>query len=261
MAQRIRVFFWFLSRPTLYPHALHLLGKKLVDFGKQHDNTRAAALQWCADRAQDTGFVIEQLTGTRPARPIAEELGEEFSAANTAARLAPANFGGPGNLELLYRLTEHLRAIEVLETGVASGWSSLAILLSLRHRPGSRLVSTDMPTPLTRRDDEPLIGCVVPDNLRSNWTVLPSADRTALPRALSLLPQFDLCHYDSDKSYSGRMWAYPLLWRGLRPGGVFLSDDVGDNFAFRDFAESVGQSPVVVEQDGKYVGLIVKETD
>jgi len=37
-----------------------------------------------------------------------------------------------------------------------------------------------------------------------------------------------------------------------------MSDDVGNNSAFREFCASVVNDPIVVASDGKYVGVIVK---
>ncbi|WP_313598013.1 hypothetical protein [Epilithonimonas vandammei] len=44
----------------------------------------------------------------------------------------------------------------------------------------------------------------------------------------------------------------------MREGGIFMSDDIGDNAAFKDFCETKGLKPYVVEFDGKYAGLIIK---
>ena len=41
-----------------------------------------------------------------------------------------------------------------------------------------------------------------------------------------MVPEIDLCHYDSHKDYDARMWAYPRLWAALRSGGIFISDDI-----------------------------------
>ena len=78
--------------------------------------------------------------------------------------------------------------------------------------------------------------------------------------AIAQLRTIDMCHYDSDKSYEGRMWAYPRLWEALRDGGVFISDDVNDNQAFRDFCESVGVQPYIMAKanSSHYVGIIIK---
>jgi hypothetical protein len=56
------------------------------------------------------------------------------------------------------------------------------------------------------------------------------------------------------------MWAYEWLWSKLRAGGIFISDDVNDNVAFKDFAETVGKEPIIVfyEPEDKYVGILIK---
>ena len=176
------------------------------------------------------------------------------------ARTVPVMMGGPGNLDLLYHLALQEGVENVVETGVAFGWSSLAILLGLGSE--GQLFSTDMP--YVRRGNEDYVGCVVPEDLRGAWTLIRLADHQALPRALDDLGTIDLCHYDSDKTYVGRMWAYGLLWEALEPGGFFVSDDIGDNDAFRVFAESVAAEPIVVEPgrydtSTKYVGVLRKK--
>ncbi len=83
-------------------------------------------------------------------------------------------------------------------------------------------------------------------------------DRQALPRAIEAGQPFDLCHYDSDKSVRGRLWTYPLLWEALRPGGVLISDDIGDNLAWRAFCDRVNQPSIVIDRGSKFVGVLVK---
>jgi predicted O-methyltransferase YrrM len=155
----------------------------------------------------------------------------------------------------LYQLADHCQARRVIETGVAYGWSSLALLLSLKKRNGL-LVSTDLPYP--GLDNDPYVGCVVPDDLRENWKLLRGPDRQRVPEAIKLVGTLDLCHYDSDKSYPGRMWTYPRLWEALCSGGLFISDDIGDNMGFADFARSVAIEPIVVRSSEKYIGILVK---
>jgi len=111
-----------------------------------------------------------------------------------------------------------------------------------------------MPYPML--DNDAYVGCVVPADLRSQWEIVRRADREGLPRALRRLGGIDMCHYDSDKSYRGRMWAYPLLWESLRSGGFLLSDDVSDNIAFRDFVAAAGVDPVIIAFEGKHIGIV-----
>lgn len=102
----------------------------------------------------------------------------------------------------------------------------------------------------------------MPSELKFFWRLLNYPDRSGLPKALNLLTTIDRCHYDSDKSYEGRLYAYPLLYKALRKGGIFVSDDVDDNLGFRDFCNSINQAPLIVKTPTnsgiKYVGILVK---
>jgi predicted O-methyltransferase YrrM len=256
LAHIVRTLAWCLARPKLYPHFLYLLGKKIFSSRSAKEATRKEAESWCASLAVDTSEAIASLTGLELEVGLEALYPQVFASAYEQVEKCPVKMGGPGNLDLLYQLAEHARAGRIVETGVAYGWSSLALLLSLQHRPDGILISSDMP--YRNRNNDRYVGCVVPAELRSRWRILRYADRQALPKALRELGDIDLCHYDSDKSYAGRMWAYPRLWDALRPGGYFVSDDIGDNVAFRDFAATLGIEPVVIRQDGLYVGVLVK---
>jgi hypothetical protein len=131
----------------------------------------------------------------------------------------------------------------------------LAALLSLSKR-NAMLYSSDMP--YLGKDNDQFVGCVVPENLRNNWKLFRFADRESLPKIFKEQSEFDFVHYDSDKSYNGRMWAYGVLWEKVKNGGVFMSDDIGDNAAFMDYCTQNKREPIIVEFDGKYAGIIVK---
>jgi hypothetical protein len=95
--------------------------------------------------------------------------------------------------------------------------------------------------------------------LRASWSLVRKSDRDAIGPALEELGGLDLAHYDSDKSYAGRSFAYPKLWAALPSGGVLMSDDVEDNMAFRDFASSVDRKPIVLEKKpGNFAGVLIK---
>jgi predicted O-methyltransferase YrrM len=114
---------------------------------------------------------------------------------------------------------------------------------------------------MVRQTDYHLIGVAVDENLKSNWELLREPDRYGLNKAIKKHDySFDLAHYDSDKSYYGRKWSQPLIWRYLRKGGVFISDDIEDNVAFKEFVESKNLDFFVLKFKGKYVGVIRKYT-
>ena len=85
-----------------------------------------------------------------------------FTAADQAVERCPVKMGAPADLELLYYMARHVDARRVIETGVAYGWSSLALLLSISDKLDGILVSTDMPYVL--RGGDAYVGCVVPES-------------------------------------------------------------------------------------------------
>ena len=177
----------------------------------------------------------------------------------------PQSMGGPGNMDLLYSLVRDLSAKNIIETGVAYGWSSLAILLALNENGGGKLMSSNLHYPKFD-GDERFVGCAVPKTLRPFWTIVGKQDSEAIPEILDTMPVCDVVHYDSAKSYSGRMFAYPLLWNSLRVGGFFISDDIDDNLGFKHFCTMLREKPIIVEtpregKPSKYVGIIRKRDD
>jgi predicted O-methyltransferase YrrM len=247
---------WYLRRPRLYPQQLRDWREKFIYRDAPFNHSRAEAEQWCAGRAVNYEAAVQQLLGRRPEGEVTERFPEVFAEARRRQDACPVRMGGAGDLNLIYWLARYTQATRIVETGVAFGWSSLAFLLAIRDQSGARLVSVDMPYPKLNNDE--FVGCVVPENLRAGWTLLRYADREGVPKALRLLGGIDLCHYDSDKRYRSRMWAYPRLWAALRPGGLLISDDIGDNVAFRDYCRQLAAEPVIVSIDRKYVGVLIK---
>lgn len=256
--KQLQTLFWFATRPRYYPYFLEVLTRKIDGWQRPSDfvQMRQQASAWCAERAISRDDALYQLTGAHPPQSFESRFAGELVAAHTRAEQCPVKMGGPGDIALLYWLAEHVQALRVIETGVAYGWSSLALLLSLQNRPAACLMSTDRP--YIKRGNDAYVGCVVPVELREQWQLINNSDRRALPSAIKALAPLDLCHYDSDKSYKGRMWAYPLLWEVMRPGGVFISDDIGDNFAFRDFCDSLQCTPTIIRHQDDYIGLLIK---
>ena len=70
--------------------------------------------------------------------------------------------GGSGHIHLLYDCVRLINAHNVIETGVAYGWSSLAILKALSENNSGRLFSVDMPYPRKKNElDVGLFGQLV----------------------------------------------------------------------------------------------------
>lgn len=257
MIEKMKTGLWFLRRPAFWPHAAALARRKIGNSARL-EQPRPEATQWAAERAVPVVDALAKLGLLAPGAecPTLDPAILEQGAAR-AARSA-VKMGGPGDLELLHAAVRLLKAERVIETGVAYGWSSLAILSGLAaNGAAGRLVSVDMP--YAKLDNEPYVGIVVPEELRKRWTLIREPDRNGIKKAIAALGgQIDLCHYDSDKSYVGRSYGFPLLWDALRPGGIFISDDIQDNFGFRDFCEERKLEFAVTSSSRKFIGIARK---
>lgn len=253
MIEKLNTALWFAKRPSFYAQAGALALRKLLP-DRDGTNERRCAEEWAAARAVPVAEALRAL-GIAGQPPVLDpSLVKE---GEVRARRSAVTMGGPGDLSLLHSVTALTRATTVIETGVAYGWSSLAILSAQAKNGGGRLISVDMPYP--KMGNEAFVGIAVPERLRGGWTLVREPDRNGLRRAIRLAGgPLDLVHYDSDKSYYGRQFAFPLLWSALRPGGVFISDDIQDNLAFADFIEQMGVASAVTESSGKYVGICMK---
>lgn len=249
---------WFAQRPSHWPHARALAARRLRRDADDRPELRERARTWARAQASPLEDVGRALGYVGPAAGPAELVGRaRYDDAQARVAGCPVKLGGAGDIRLAYMACEATQATRAVETGVAYGWTSLAILSSLSQRPGTSLVSVDMPYPKLGSED--WVGVAVPEDLRAGWRLIREPDRNGLRKALSLHDgPLDVCHYDSDKSYHGRRWAYPQLWQALRPGGIFISDDIQDNFAFKEFVEELGREFFVVESQRKFVGACSK---
>lgn len=244
---------WFLSRPQYFKTFLYLIKRKFLP---DKEGTRGQSTNWCKERALKNQDALKLFYPDVDFKDIKEIYPDIFKYADEEVEKCKVQMGGAGDLNFLYYMTKLSGAKSIIETGVAYGWSSLSILLALSEIEGGKLISGDLP--YVSLDNDPYVGCVVHDSLKSKWKLIRQADRQALPGALKELKKIDLCHYDSDKSYYGRMWAYPKLWKAMNKGGFFISDDINDNMAFVEFCKEVEREPVVIEFGGKYLGVIKK---
>lgn len=256
MIEKLRTALWFSKRPAFWRHAAGLGLRKLRP-DRDAPELASKAHDWAAERATPVAQALTQVGLLPPGTPLPLlPVGLVEEGQHLAERSA-VRMGGPGDVNLLYAAVLLSGSCRIVETGVAYGWSSLAILAALEGREGAKLVSVDMPYP--KMNNEDFVGIVVPERLRDPWEIVREPDRRGLEKAIARHGgTIDLCHYDSDKSWWGRRYGYGLLWKALVPGGVFISDDIQDNFAFKEFIEARGLKFAVTECQGKYVGIVRK---
>ncbi len=255
IAHKLRSAAFYLGRPPFWAHFGHRALGYLRSAQDAHSQ-QIYAKGWAQARAHPLGAVLMHFglvpDGIVPRMPI-----DVMADARHRVAGAPVRMGGGANVDLLYAVTRLTGARRILETGVAFGWSSLAFLSGMERNGGGRLVSVDRPYP--GEHSEHFIGLAVPEHLAKHWAVVREPDRNGLVKAAGWFPGgADIVHYDSDKSYRGRQFGYPILWRALRPGGLFISDDIQDNLAFAHFVERAHASYGVVASADKYIGIAIK---
>jgi Methyltransferase domain len=219
-----------------------------------HRSDSGAVRQWCAARAEPVEVY---------ARERSPELWEEAKAftaefaTQAAVKLAElgVTLGGGGHYELLYFLTRWKKPRIVLETGVAAGFSSAAILSALERNDKGELRSSDFPYFRLERPER-FIGCLVDEQLKKRWQLETKGDRLNLPKLLHGLSEIDLFHYDSDKSHYGRRAAMKRVEPKLAKDAILLMDDVQDNWYFREYTESSNATFRIFEFQGKFLGLV-----
>lgn len=167
------------------------------------------------------------------------------------------DLGGGGAYVILYFLTRLLKPRVVLETGVAAGWSSHAILAGLSLNGSGHLYSSDFPY-FRLRNPEAYIGLLVPHQLCSRWSLDVRGDEVAVPTLLARVETVDLLHYDSDKSYQGRAHVMAEVGPFLTAESVVVMDDIQDNTFFRDWIDASCLPFRVFEFEGKYLGVAGK---
>jgi predicted O-methyltransferase YrrM len=219
-----------------------------------HSSDPADVRKWCAERAESAEAY---------ARARSPELWEEAEAFSERFRIEAkqklqelgVTLGGGGHYELLYFLTRWKRPELVLETGVAAGFSSAAILSALEKNGAGQLKSSDFPYFRLDRPER-FIGCLVEDRLKTRWQLETKGDRRNLPELLRGVKQVDLFHYDSDKSHYGRRFAIKQVEPKLSERAVVMMDDVQDNWFFREYVEARKSRFHVFEFKGKFLGLV-----
>lgn len=165
------------------------------------------------------------------------------------------SIGGGGAYPLIYFQCRIIKPKIVVETGVAAGWSSIAILEALKINGKGKLYSSDFPY-FRLKNPEQFIGSVVPESLRNNWYLDLRGDEIAIPEILSKVHNIDIFHYDSDKSYSGRLFAIRQIQKKLSLNSIVIFDDIQDNLFFKNLTKYLNCEYEVFSFEGKFVGQI-----
>jgi hypothetical protein len=264
---KIRTAFNLLFEPLKWPFLYRVLSEKLGTPKIDWECSSAFSLGTCEQVGITPQDAFLKIYPTFQYRRIEEEFPIDLRRAHEEvqkARDSGMSMGGGGEFELIFNLVLASKAQKIVETGVAYGWSSFGILAALHSKQSGHLWSTNLPYP--GMNCEEWVGCVVPPEWKSFWTLLSGKDDEVLPALLEKAGPLDCVFYDSAKSYAARRRSYPSLWNSLRAGGLFFSDDICDNMGFFHFSKCVGEKPIVVRHEQstgkkKYAGILIKNKE
>ncbi len=164
------------------------------------------------------------------------------------------NDGDAGLVRAIWCLTRHLRPTNVVETGVAHGFTSRFILEALERNGNGHLSSIDLP-PIERFWHSE-VGAAVGDRFADRWSYIKGSSRLRLPTLLSQLGEVDIFIHDSLHSERNVRFELDRAWAKVRPGGVLVVDDVDANWGFRSFTESFsGHQSLICEAEPLHADL------
>ncbi len=236
-----------------------MIGKVIVRF--QEDSAQKEQVkEWYKKNAEDYRKLLQNLDANLWHETQDACLNIKTQAQKKLQALG-LDLGGGGNYPMLYFLTRYLKPEIIVETGVAAGWSSQAILTAIKNNAlPAHLYSSDFPY-FRYKSPEELVGYIVDDSLKSNWSLRIDGDENNLPEFEKSIQKIDLFHYDSDKSYKGRAFAYEILHKKFHKNTVILFDDIQDNAHFKDLVTSLQKPFKIFEFEGKFIGIIASFLD
>ena len=235
-----------------------LFNKLYLRFTESFSNEQTEAKYWAMENSIDLEDFLTQIDNQLflETKIVCDEIRTKYSSLSSSLS-ASVDLGGGGAIDLLYFLCRHLRPLSVLETGVAAGLSSYAILSALDKNRVGTLDSSDLPYPRIK-NPEKYIGILVPDYLKgNNWNLKTNGDAANLHEFLVDKKDFyQIIHYDSDKRKKSKKLFIEKISPYLSSKAVFVMDDIQDNLVFKEYVLKNKLKHRIFQYEGKFLGTI-----
>ncbi len=253
---KISVYFFYLFKKNSRQYFFVLVLRKIsATFNKSNKSKykNSFILKWCEkNKILEKNFYKK--IGLNNYSNFFLEKKSYYLSAKLKEKNLKYKMGGMAHLNLIYNLMKHFVPNNILETGVAFGWSTLVFILS-KHKY-SNLISIDLSYPTMASDK--LVGMALPSKFKNKFKLYKGVDHKYLKIFDFQKKHFDFIHYDSDKSYNGRKKNYDLIWKILKKKGCFISDDISDNSAFYEFVTFKKLNHFILKFKNKYIGVVIK---
>lgn len=256
MLSKIKAYYYYFIKNNSRKYFFILILRKVLKLTNRLNNKKNFTYdlrEWCKKKKLPDNIFYKKIGINNP-----KNFFTDYKSYYLSAKLKQKNLnykmGGMAHLNLIYNLVKYFKPKKILETGVAFGWSTLVIILS--KKSNSNLTSIDLSYPT--KVSEKLVGKALPYSFKNKYRLLMGIDHDFLLSFKDQKIRFDFIHYDSDKSYEGRMKNYKLIWSMLNKKGCFVSDDISDNSAFFDFVNSNQLNYYILGFENKYIGVVFK---
>ena len=244
-------------RGNFMPKVLFIkLIERLREIGR--DESKSAE-EWAKKQSVDFSKLANDIDKTLwfESETSTVEIAKNSSNTLNELKFKGIDLGGGGAIELTYFLTRLIKPENILETGVAAGWSTYSFLLAIEKNKKGNLYSSDLPY-FRIKDPKKYIGILVPSQLRrDNWTLKLDGDDINFKSFLVPGRKFQLVHWDSDKRKIARVNFLTQISAFLSENSVVIMDDIQNNLAFKEFVTSRNLAFFVIHNQDKYVGVIL----
>ncbi len=180
-----------------------------------------------------------------------------YNYANQKLKSVKHDLGGGGAYNVIYFLTKLVKPKIIFETGVGAGYSTYAFLTAIKENNLGSLFSSDFPY-FRLKKPERYIGFLVTEDLKDNWILYDEGDEKNIKDYIHKYNyQFDILHYDSDKTYLGRTIFFKNAKKQINKNTIILMDDIQDNSFFYDYINKEGiKKWKIFKFENKFIGLI-----
>lgn len=170
-------------------------------------------------------------------------------------RLRPLRETDQFKAAILYILCRYCRPRRVVETGVASGFSSVGILTALEANAFGELHSIDLPAARYQTDTGQAWkdvssaagpGWRIPPRLKSRWSLHVGPSHDVLPAVLAELDSIDLFYHDSEHTRLTMDMEFSHTWHHLSPRGVVVADNTNWSTSFPAFCSRHDLSSIML---------------
>lgn len=137
---------------------------------------------------------------------------------------------------LIFAIASAMKAEKIAETGVGPGTTSTAFLKAT-DQSGGKLFSFDLGKKYGNSDEKE-VGFVVPESLRSRWTLILGNSRETLEPGLEKYGPFDIFMHDSEHTYEHVTFELNAALLHMKKHFMIIVDNYNWTDAPADFASA-----------------------